>query len=111
MRLLLDENLDWRLMRSLPGHEVESVLQLGWAGIQNGELLRKAAESGFDALITMDGNLSYQQNMADHAIAVVVLRARSNRLADTQPLMPNVLQLLPALAKGNLVIVEQDLTA
>jgi predicted nuclease of predicted toxin-antitoxin system len=84
MRVLLDENLDWRLKRDLPGHEVESVPLLGWAGIQNGALLRKAMESGFDVLITMDSNMVYQQDLASHAIAVVVLRARSNRLADTR---------------------------
>ena len=106
MRLLLDENLNWRLQRDLPGHQVESVPLLGWAGISNGVLLRKAAENGFDALITMDSNLSYQQNLADHPIAVVVLRASSNRLADTQPLMRQVLELLPSLTKGNLVVVE-----
>ena len=42
MRILLDENLDWRLSRGLLGHEVESVARLGWAGIQNGILLKKA---------------------------------------------------------------------
>ena len=61
MRILLDENLDWRLRRNLPGHEVESVPLLGWAGIENGELLRKAVEAGFDALVTMDGNMLHQQ--------------------------------------------------
>ena len=94
MRVLLDENLDWRLIRSLPGHEVESVPRLGWAGIQNGELLRKAAESVFDVLVTMDGNLSYQQNIKSLEIAVIVLRAPSNRLADTEPLMARVLTTL-----------------
>jgi hypothetical protein len=44
MRILLDENLDWRLGRALVGHEVESVQRLGWAGIQNGVLLKKAEE-------------------------------------------------------------------
>jgi predicted nuclease of predicted toxin-antitoxin system len=106
MRLLLDENLNWRLQRDLSGHQVESVPLLGWAGISNGVLLRKAAENGFDVLITMDSNLIYQQNLADHPIAVVVLRAASNRLADTQPLMRKVLEVLPSLAKGNLVVVE-----
>ena len=52
MRILLDENLDWRLGRDLPGHQVESVPLLGWAGIQNGELLQKATESGFEILVT-----------------------------------------------------------
>jgi predicted nuclease of predicted toxin-antitoxin system len=54
MRLLLDENLDWRLGRDLPGHQTESVSSLGWTGIQNGELLAEATEAGFDALVTMD---------------------------------------------------------
>ena len=54
MRLLLDENLDWRLRRDLPGHQVESVPLIGWAGIENGELLAKAVDARFDALVTMD---------------------------------------------------------
>jgi hypothetical protein len=54
MRLLLDENLDWRLGRDLPGHQSESVPSIGWAGIRNGELLARASEAGFDVLVTMD---------------------------------------------------------
>jgi hypothetical protein len=57
MRLLLDENLDWRLQRDLLAHQVESVPLIGWAGIENGELLRKAVGAGFDALITMDSSM------------------------------------------------------
>ena len=106
MRVLLDENLNWRLKRHLPGHEVESVPLLGWAGIQNGALLRKAAENGFDVLITMDSNMVYQQNPLIHSIAVVVLRAPSNRFADTQPLMPKVAHALPNLRKGLLTVIE-----
>ena len=64
MRILLDENLDWRLRRDLPEHQVESVPLFGWAGIQNGELLQKAVEAGFDVLVTMDGNMLHQQNIA-----------------------------------------------
>jgi predicted nuclease of predicted toxin-antitoxin system len=63
MRVLLDENLNWRLKRDLPGHEVESVPLLGWAGIQNGALLHKAVESGFDVLVTMDSNMVHQQDL------------------------------------------------
>ena len=54
MRLLLDENLDWRLRHDLVDHQVESVPLIGWAGIENGELLRKAVETRFDVLVTMD---------------------------------------------------------
>jgi len=51
----LDENLDWRLRRDLPGHSVESVPLIGWAGLKNGALL-KGAEQRFDVLVTMDSN-------------------------------------------------------
>jgi hypothetical protein len=68
---------------------------IGWAGIENGELLKKAVEAGFNVLITMDRNMVHQQNLAKYPIAVVALRAASNRLADTRPLMPALLALLP----------------
>jgi predicted nuclease of predicted toxin-antitoxin system len=44
VKILLDENLDWRLERFLPGHEVRSVSGLGWAGLKNGKLLARAAQ-------------------------------------------------------------------
>jgi predicted nuclease of predicted toxin-antitoxin system len=106
MRILLDENLNWRLKRDLPDHEVESVPLLGWAGIQNGALLRKAVENGFDVLMTMDSNMVYQQNFPIQSIAVIVLRASSNRLADTQPLMRKVGHALTNLQKGTLTVIE-----
>jgi len=61
MRLLLDENLDWRLGRDVPGHEAKSVPLIGWAGIENGELLAKAAAAGFDVLVTMDSKMVRQK--------------------------------------------------
>ena len=101
MRILLDENLDWRLERSLPGHEVDSVQRNGWAGIKNGVLLERAATS-FDVFITMDGNIAFQQNYAKLPLILIALHARSNRLADTAPLMPQVLAVLPTLRPGTL---------
>jgi predicted nuclease of predicted toxin-antitoxin system len=105
MRVLLDENLDWRLGRDLPGHRTESVPLIGWAGIANGELLAKAVEAGFDVLVTMDSNMVHQQNVAHHSIAVIALRANSNRLADTQPLMPELLKLLPQMRPGTITFL------
>ena len=100
MRILLDENLDWRLRRELSGHVVDSVPLIGWAGLKNGELLA-LANAQYDVFITMDANLSFQQHLAGLRIAVVVLKAGSNRLADTRPLMPKVLELLPTLFPGS----------
>ena len=105
MRILLDENLNWRLKHDLTGHEVESVPLLGWAGIQNGALLLKAVATGFDVLLTMDSNMVHQQDLSAHAIALIVLRAPSNRLQDTRPLMAAVLQALPHAPKGKLTII------
>jgi hypothetical protein len=102
--ILLDENLDWRLEKFLPGHEIKSVPRIGWAGLKNGKLLSRAAEN-FDVLVTMDGSMSSQQNLSKLKIAIVALHAPSNRLADTSPLMPKVLALLPALKPGKVVKV------
>ena len=104
MRILLDENLNWRLERFLPGHEVKSVPRIGWAGLKNGKLLARA-EQKFDVLITMDGSMASQQNLARLRLAIVALRAPSNRLQDTSPLMPKVLTLLPTLKPGRVVKV------
>lgn len=108
MRLLLDENLDWRLRRDLPGHQVESVPLIGWAGIENGELLAKAVDARFDVLVTMDSNMAHQQNIANYPIAVIALRAPSNRLADTRPLMPTLLVLLPKAQSGAVTFVPPE---
>jgi predicted nuclease of predicted toxin-antitoxin system len=108
MRLLLDENLDWRLRRDLLDHQVESVPLIGWAGIENGELLRKAAEAGFDVLVTMDSNMVHQQNIRQNAIAVVALRAQSNRLGDTRTLIPALLALLPNIKPGAVIFLPSE---
>ena len=107
MRILLDENLDWRLRRDLPGHETESVPLIGWAGIQNGELLNKAVDGGFKVLVTMDSNMVHQQNIGRYAIAVIALRAKSNRLDDTRPLMKQLLGLLPKSKPGTVTFVPE----
>ena len=105
MKLLLDECLDRRLARDIVGHEVSTVQQMGWAGIQNGELLRRAAAAAFDAFVTGDRNLSFQQNLAELPLAVVVLKAPSNRLADLRPLVPKLLAALADLHRNSVVWV------
>jgi predicted nuclease of predicted toxin-antitoxin system len=105
MRILLDENLDWRLRRDLSEHQVASVPLRGWAGLENGVLLNKAVEDGFEVLLTMDSSMVHQQNIVQYGIAVVALRTKSNRLSDTQPLMPAVLRLLPNVKPGTLTFI------
>lgn len=61
MRVLLDECVPRALRQDLPGHDVKTVGEAGWAGVKNGALLR-LAETAFDVLLTVDRNLEYQQN-------------------------------------------------
>ena len=104
MRILLDENLDRRLGFDLSGHDVESVPLIGWAGVKNGDLLAKA-EKRFDVLLTMDSNIVHQHHVSCYRIAVIALKARSNRLADTRPLIRDVVAILPFLKPGTLTVV------
>jgi predicted nuclease of predicted toxin-antitoxin system len=96
VKVLLDECVDWRLARDIVGHEVKTARQMGWTTIKNGELLALAA-SHFDVFVTVDRNLSFQQNLASFSISVIIIRAKSNRLADLRPLTP---QLLAAIKVG-----------
>jgi hypothetical protein len=79
---------------------------MGWAGIQNGVLLKKAEETGFEVLITMDSNMTFQLNLTGYRLKIVVLLAHSNRLADTIPLMPKILQILPYIENGTVTVFE-----
>ena len=104
MRILIDECLNWRLSRALTGHYAVSAQKMGWAGLENSVLLIEA-EKQFDAFITGDLNLNYQQYVTKYNIAVVVLHAESTQLHHTLPLMPKVLALLPTLKPGQVVDV------
>jgi predicted nuclease of predicted toxin-antitoxin system len=104
MKLLLDECIDRKLAREFVGYEVKTVPQMGWAGVKNGQLLA-LAEAEFDVFITVDRNLSFQQNLPQFDIVVIVLQAPSNRLADLKPLVPSVLVVLANAAKGQTTIV------
>jgi hypothetical protein len=101
VRILLDENLPLDLAAELPGHETSSVAQLGWQGLKNSELLRRA-QGRFDALLTMDTGLQFQQNIAGSDIAILLLVARSNRMVHLRPLAPAILTVLKTVRPGEL---------
>ena len=99
MRVLLDECVPRALRHDVPGHEVTTVAEAGWAGVTNGELLRLAA-TRFDVMITVDRNLEYQQSFAALRIAVIVINATSNDITVLRPLMPEVLAAIPLAKPG-----------
>ena len=104
MRVLLDECLPRGLKKHLSEHEVKTVPEAGWAGKKNGELLRVATGS-VDVFVTIDSNLVYQQTVASLPFGVVVLVARSNRLGDLLPLVPDILRVFSSVRPGQVLRV------
>ena len=104
MRVLLDECLPRGLRRHLAPYDVTTVPEAGWAGKKNGELLRAAA-GNVDVFVTIDKNLVHQQNVQGLPFGVVVLTARTNRLGDLLPLIPEVLAALGSIGPGQAVRV------
>lgn len=99
MKVFLDECVDWRLARDLVAHDVKTAHQMGWAAIKNGELLALVSQH-FDAFVTVDQNLPFQQNVSSQGVAVLVLCAKTNRLADLRPLVPKLLAALDLARPG-----------
>jgi len=101
VRVLLDENLPFDLAPKLIGHEVDTVERRGWAGVKNSELMRRAAGQ-FDAFVTMDRNIEFQQNIPALPFGIVLVRAASNRMVHLLKLVPAILKALQGLRKGEL---------
>src|SRR3954467_9863017 len=105
MRLLLDECVPRRLRRQLPGHEISTVVEMGWSGKRNGELLRLMVANGFVGFVTADKNIEFQQNVRASGLGVGVLVAHTNRMKELLALAPAVLEALDHLKPGDLVRV------
>ena len=107
MRVLLDECVPHRLKRDLPGHDTRTAPEMGWASKRNGDLLG-VAEHEFDVFLTVDQKLHEQQNLSAFNIAVIVLVAPANTLAELRPLMPKVLESLPTAKPGQALVIRLD---
>lgn len=100
MKILIDESLPRYLKQPLGAHQVSTVQEMGWTGIQNGVLLAKANDE-FAVLLTADKNLRYQQNVSGLALAIVVFP--SNRLSEVKALVPRLQSVLSTLGRGEIV--------
>lgn len=101
MKILLDECIDWRLMRDLGNHEVKSVRQMGWLEFKNGDLLA-IAQRHFDAFITVDRNLKYQNYIPELDIAILVLVSKRNKLDFLRLLAPQILEAIDSPVPGTI---------
>jgi predicted nuclease of predicted toxin-antitoxin system len=73
VKVLFDHNVPHKLRESLPEHEVRTADEMGWADLENGELLNAAEAAAFAVMVTCDKNLSYQQNLRGRKLALIVL--------------------------------------
>ena len=102
MKILLDESAPRLLKQRLPQLDISTVQEMGWAGLRNGELLRRAEEH-FDVFITADQNLRYQQNLSGRKLAILVLP--SNQVPLVARLVPVIETLLTTIQPGTVVDV------
>ncbi|MEO1762229.1 MAG: DUF5615 family PIN-like protein [Cyanobacteria bacterium J06629_18] len=103
MRILLDECVPKPLKRELSDYDIRTVVEMGWSGKKNGELLQLMNQAGFTILLTTDQNLRYQQNLKQAGVGVVVMVALTNRLSELVPLIPNVRNALNIIAAGKVI--------
>lgn len=109
MKLLLDENLPKRLKLDFKNHEVSTIREKGWNGIKNGELLKLMTENNFDALLTFDKNLQYQQNFKNFAKTVFVLSAFNNTYSELTKLSFKIRDFLKeANMKSGIIIIKEE---
>jgi hypothetical protein len=100
MRLLLDECVDQRLRLLFAGHECHTAAYAGFTGMKNGALLDAAEAAGFEVIITTDQEIPFQQNLDGRQIAILILCAPTNRLADLKSLVPAAIAALDKIPAG-----------
>ena len=103
MRILIDECAPKQLGRARSGHRWRTVPQMGWSGQKNGALLALMAAAGFEVLLTVDRGIRHYQNLQAAGVAVLVLIAPSNDLADLLPLVPDALVALATIQPGDVI--------
>ena len=105
MKVLLDECIPRKLKDALPGHGCHTVPEVGLAGQKNGALLSLAEAAGFEVFLTIDRGLQYQENLAGRGIAILIVRARSNRLQDLLPHIEACLSVMSSIQAGQVIRV------
>jgi len=100
VKILIDESLPRFTLQLVQGHEAYTVQYMGWTGIKNGALLRRA-EGQFDVFLTADKNLRYQQNLTERTLAIVVFP--SNKLSVVKQLAMSLQQTLAAATPGAII--------
>lgn len=107
MKILLDECLPRKLKDRFADHDCHTVPEASLGGKKNGELLTIAERLGFEVFLTMDKGFAYEQNLAGRQIAVIILRAKSNRLVDLVPLVEACHTQMRSIKPGQIAWIEE----
>ena len=107
MRLLLDESPPVQVRRRFVGHEVRTVRYMGWLSAGNGDLIALARDE-FDAIITRDKRMRYEQSLTSENVAIVTLDAASNDMDGLLPIIPRALAALTTLERGQIIDVSPE---
>jgi len=107
MKILLDECVTKLLKAHLPAHNVFTVTQMRWNGLKNGELLSQCASAGFDVVLTIDKNISTQQNIAKYPLIIIVFHSVTSKIDELVQFIPSFEKALPEFRKGNLYVIEK----
>ena len=101
MRILLDECVHVGIKAAFPGHFVSTVPEAGWSGIKNGRLLA-LVDGNFDAFLTIDQNIRFQQNLNNLPFAILFVSVPNNMLSSWQPLYALLKETIEQLQPGNI---------
>lgn len=109
MRILLDNNVNRRFALLIHGHEITHVQEIGWDKLRNGDLIQRAEEEGYEAMITCDKNIAYQQNLVNRRIGLTVLNSLFLKLDHIAPLAPKVQTVLDGeLVQGAFWVINSE---
>jgi predicted nuclease of predicted toxin-antitoxin system len=103
VKVLFDHNVPHKLRRSLVGHDVYTADEMGWARLENGDLLRAAEGSNFEVMVTGDKNISYQQSFAGRKLSLIVLENTDWNVIKLNP--HPVVEALKKVASGSFQVV------
>ena len=110
MKLLLDENLPVKLKFRFIEHGINAFTarDMHWLGKENGELLRLMLENDFTSFITIDNNISFQNNFIDYPLSVIVLVAHDNTYETIMEFFDKIIICIKAKFAGPTTVVHPN---
>jgi len=110
MRILIDECVDPRLKTEFPDYTAKTVFDMGWSGLKNGELLRRA-HGQFDVFVTIDKGIEFQQDLAGFGLAIVIISVPKNRIEYYRPILAEIRRAMKSVRPGRLIhVAHKDAT-